>query len=80
MNFASILEVKIEPKFNTNLCLFFIILLDAFLMDVRWIVELLLELFWPKSRSDPETCKCKDCMVITIRNEGPTLQQSVKIE
>ena len=43
------------------------------------MLELFLEVVWSKSRSDPETCECKDCIVITIRNEGPALQKSMNI-
>ena len=37
-----------------------------------------MEFVLSKKRSDSETCECKDCMVITIRNEGPALQKSMK--
>ena len=50
---------------------------DRFLIDFRPNLDLFLEFVLLKKRSDSETCKCKDCIVITIRNEGPALQNEV---
>ena len=51
-NFGLFLEVK-HP-------IVFYIFLDVCLMDVGLFLKLLLEAFWSKNRSDPETCECKD--------------------